>query len=297
MRQALGRGIDALISKAQEQPETLKARLVQKIPVDKVHPNRFQPRQVFNDESIKELAQSIQKHGLAQPIIVSRDGEKDTYELIAGERRLRASKFAGLREIDAVIRPKIDEKDRMTLSLIENIQREDLNAIDQALAYKQLAEKFSINQTELAAYCGKSKAAVSNTLRLLELEVEVQRAVQSGVIFEGHARALLAIPDKSKRLRLFQIAVERKMSVRSIEDAARELSGDRPPGTRAKRSKSKKSPEALDLESNLQKWLGTKVEVHTGMDPQKGYITIHYYSLEDLDRIISIFRRPGGRND
>lgn len=294
MRQALGRGIDALIPSAQEPSEELKAKLVKKIPVNKIRPNRFQPRQIFNESSLRELSQSIQRHGLTQPIIVSHDREKDIYEIVTGERRLRASQLAGLKEIDAVICPKIKNEDRLTLSLLENIQREDLNAIDQALAYKRLTEEFGVTQQDLAAHCGKSKSAISNTMRLLELETEIWRAVQSGVISEGHARAMLAVPDKPRRMRLFQAAVERKMSVREVEDAARSLTGSQKSTRRGSRSKSAKSPEVTDMESSLQKLLGTKVEIRPGAQPQRGTLLIHYYSLENLDRIITIFRKSGG---
>jgi len=283
MRQALGRGIDALISKAQNQPENFRGRSVQKIPVDRIFPNRFQPRQVFNEDSLNELAQSIKKHGLAQPVIVIKDPSRDAYELVAGERRLRASKMAGLEDIDAIIRTSIGDEEKLALSLIENLQREDLNAIDLALAYKRLIKEFGISQTEIASYCGKSKSAVSNTLRLLDLDDDIQKSVQTGAITEGHARALLAVPDKGRRERLFHLAIEKKMNVRELEDTAREInsfSGNR------KKSSFKKSPEVADSESRLQKLLGTKVDIRCRK--KGGTIVIHYYSFEDFDKIVEI---------
>ncbi len=290
MRQALGRGIDALISQAQESNESSKARLVQKIPVDKIHPNKFQPRQVFDETTLKELSDSIKKHGLTQPVVVSHDREKDSYELVAGERRWRATKMAGIKEIDAVIRPKLKEQEKLALSLIENIQREDLNPIDLAQAYKKLTDEFGVMQMDLAAYCGKSKSAISNSIRLLDLEPEIQNAVKKRLISEGHARTLLSLPDSSKRLRILQSIIEKKMSVRETEDEVY-----RPDAgvfsNNGKKGRSKKPPEILDMESRLQKLLGTRVKITPGSRPQQGSVTIYYYSLEDFDRIMVLFRK------
>ncbi|MFH1620385.1 MAG: ParB/RepB/Spo0J family partition protein, partial [bacterium] len=209
----------------------------------------------------------------------------------AGERRLRACKLAGFKEIDAHIRPTPTSENKLAISLIENLQREDLNAIDQAMGYRRLMEEFHVTQTELGAYCSKSKSAVSNTLRLLELEPEIQRSIRSGTIFEGHARALLSIPDKARRLRIFHEAVSKKMSVREIEDAARGEAGLLDKSRKSTGPGKKKSPEMLDLESSLQKVLGTRVELRPGNQPQQGKLIIHYFSLEDLDRILAILRK------
>ena len=284
MRQALGKGLDALIRRTSERTDIRESGTVQKIPVHKVKPNRYQPRTVFNDESLQELAQSIKQHGLAQPITVIYDSRTDTYELITGERRLRASQLAGLSEINAIIQTKLDEEQMLAHSLIENIQREDLNPIDTAIAFRQLIDSFSIAQSELARYCGKSKSAVSNSLRLLELEAGIQKAVQSLLITEGHARALLTVPDREKRRRLFEIAVEKKMTVRQLEDAARTLS-DNGTGRAPSRRTTKKPPEIAELETLLQRSLGTKVEIRQSANHGGGALIIRYNSFGELDRI------------
>ena len=177
MRKALGKGLDALLNSSVDniqEGENNSSNGVQKITLDKIIPNRYQPRKTFNEESLKGLADSIKQHGLTQPIVVVYDAGLDKYELVVGERRFRAAQLAGFTEIDAIIHAKLDDKQLCALALIENIQREDLNPIETALGYKSLMQKFNISQTELGDYCGKSKAAVSNSLRLLNLEPEAK---------------------------------------------------------------------------------------------------------------------------
>ena len=285
-RQALGKGLDALLKQTREMVENPVSAIqgsgnqVAKIAISKIVPNRFQPRRVFNDEKLAELAQSIKEHGLTQPIVVVYDAGLDKYEIVVGERRFRASQLAGLTEIDAIIHKHLDDKQMCALALIENIQREDLNPIETALGYKSLMSKFYVTQTELAAYCGKSKAAVSNSLRLLELPEEMQQALQDGVITEGHGKALLMVTDAAKRTALFTKLQKNKMSVRQAEDAARALMV--PAG---KPSKAAKPVEITAFESDLQTALGTKVEVKCGKNPKKGTLVIHYHSLDELDNI------------
>lgn len=287
MRQALGKGIDALISKVQN--NDISRDSVQKIPVDAIRPNRWQPRKVFDEDSLIELAQSIKEHGLLQPITVWQDGN-GTFELIAGERRWRASKASGMKEVDAIVRKDLTNQQKLGLSLIENIQREDLNAIDHALAYKQLMEEFSISQTDIARKLGKSKSAVSNTLRLLDLEEDIRKSVQTGAINEGHARALISIPDKAKRREAYGKILTEKLSVREIEAYAQNFHARRP-RTKSAGMGRRKSPEITDLESRLERHLGTKVDITPGSAPEKGKITIHYYSLDDFDKITRILKK------
>ena len=192
-RQALGKGLDALLKQTQEvlntPTESLQAPAgssVQKIALDKIIPNRYQPRRVFDEEKLQELAQSIQEHGLTQPIVAVYDDGLDKYEIVVGERRFRASQLAGRTEIDVLVHKALTDKQMCALALIENIQREDLNPIETALGYRNLMNKFEISQTDLAGYCGKSKAAVSNSLRLLDLPEHIQDALQDGTISEGH---------------------------------------------------------------------------------------------------------------
>ena len=289
-RQALGKGLDALIKQTQEVVQMTTAEAAQaveptgasvtRIAVDKIVPNRFQPRRVFDEAKLQELSQSIKEHGLTQPIVVVYDAGLDKYEIVVGERRFRATQLAGLTEIDAIVHKHLGDKEMCALALIENIQREDLNPIETALGYRNLMSKFYITQTDLASYCGKSKAAISNALRLLDLEPEIQQALQDGLISEGHGRALLMVTDVAKRDMLFKKMYGSKMSVRQAEDAARALmfpvkkaeKGDRP-------------AEVVSFENDLQTALGTKVEVKYGKNMKKGTLVIHYHSLDELDNI------------
>lgn len=282
MRQALGKGLDALLNggNTENTQETGSNTRMQKIPLDKIIPNRFQPRKTFNEESLQELAQSLKQHGLTQPVVVVYDGGLDKYEIVVGERRFRAAKIADFKEIDCVVHTKLDDKQMCALALIENIQREDLNPIETALGYKSLIQKFMVSQTELGQYCGKSKAAVSNSLRLLNLEPAIQDALRNGTISEGHGRALLMLPSGTKRDALFNKIVASKISVRQAEKAAQNALEE-------KTSKqNKKDTDILAFEQNLQEVLGTKVELRTsGKNGQKGALVIHYNSLEELDNI------------
>lgn len=287
MRQALGKGIDALISKVQN--NDISGDSVQKINVEAIRPNRWQPRKVFNDSTIAEMVQSIKEHGLLQPITVWRDAD-GSYELIAGERRLRAFKSAGFKDIEAIVKKDLSDQQKLGLALIENIQREDLNAIDHALAYKQLMEEFAISQTDIARKVGKSKSAVSNTIRLLDLEEDIQKGVQSGAISEGHARALISIPDKGKRKEAYHKILTDRISVREIEAYAQNFH-ERRPRLKAAGEVHKKTPEIMQLETQLEKHLGAKVEIHPGSSAENGKIVVHYYSLDDFDRVTRILQK------
>lgn len=282
MRQALGKGLDALLSGSNtNSTNDIGANTrMQKIPLDKIIPNRFQPRKTFKEESLQELAQSLKQHGLTQPLVVVYDGGLDKYEIVVGERRFRAAKIAEFTEIDCVVHTKLDDKQMCALALIENIQREDLNPIETALGYKSLIQKFMVSQTELGQYCGKSKAAVSNSLRLLNLEPAIQEALRNGAISEGHGRALLMLPSGAKREALFNKILSSKISVRQAENFAQNALEEKP----AKQNK--KDADILAFEQNLQEALGTKVELKTsGKGGKKGSLVIHYSSLEQLDNI------------
>lgn len=282
MRKALGKGLDALLNGGMKESYEAggeNASGVQKIPLDKIIPNRYQPRKTFNEESLQGLAESLKQHGLTQPIVVVYDPGMDKYELVVGERRFRASQLAGFTEIDCIIHSKLDDKQMCALALIENIQREDLNPIETALGYKSLMQKFMISQTELGEYCGKSKAAVSNSLRLLNLEPEIQEAIKNGDISEGHGRALLMVSDEKKREVLFKKIISSKMSVRQAEEAAKNTMDE------TVKQKPQKTPDTLAFESSLQEALGTKVELKYGSKPSKGKLILHYNSLEELEQI------------
>ncbi|ACC99089.1 putative transcriptional regulator [Elusimicrobium minutum Pei191] len=283
-RQALGKGLDALLKQTQEvlgtKDTAVKAGAnIQKIPLTSIVPNRFQPRRTFNEETLKELAESIKQHGLTQPIVVVFDAGLNKYEIVVGERRFRATKLAGFTEIEAIVHSSLGDKEMSALALIENIQREDLNPIETALGYKSLMQKFHVSQTDLAGYCGKSKAAISNSLRLLDLSKEIQKTLEEGILSEGHGRALLMVPDLKKREILFIKLKSGKFSVRQAEQAAREIM------TVKTSAPAQRPVEVVDFENNLQKALGTKVEVKYGKSMKKGSLVIQYNSLEQLENI------------
>ncbi|OGS13043.1 MAG: hypothetical protein A2234_09590 [Elusimicrobia bacterium RIFOXYA2_FULL_58_8] len=289
MRKALGRGIDSLITKVQD--NDISGDVVQRIPVDKIIPNRFQPRRNFDEAKLAELANSIKERGLIQPISVWKDGGTETYELLAGERRLRASKIAGLTEIDAIVKKDLNDEAKLALSLIENIQREDLNAVDTALAYRQLMDEFGVSQADIARSVHKSRTTVSNTLRLLDLENDILQGVQAGLIDEGHARALISVPDVARRRDFYLRILAEKLTVRDVEDFARGFHAPRKGAERKTRGAQRKSPEVQALEAALEKRLGTKVDICPGSGPQNGKIVVHYYSLDDLDRVTQILQK------
>ncbi|MBI2787651.1 MAG: ParB/RepB/Spo0J family partition protein [Elusimicrobia bacterium] len=300
-RKALGRGLSALIpgAPASAAPAANASVIssstngITRVPVEKIRPNHLQPRRHFEPEALTELATSIKQHGLAQPIVVSFDVATRSYELIAGERRWRATQLAGLKEIDVVVREPRDEKHRMALTLIENLQRADLNPIEVALGYLRLMKEFGINQTALAEEVGKSKATISNTLRLLELSEEIQKALQYGQVTEGHGRALLTITDANLRHAVFQKLVANKLSVRETEALAREMeAGPIAPETPSKGKKAEAKPADLRaLEESLQQVLGTKVVIRAKKDASKGSIQISYFSFEDFDRILKVLKK------
>jgi ParB family chromosome partitioning protein len=228
-RRGLGKGLSALLSQSE-----LEGNLVQEIPIAQIHPNPYQPRRVFDEDSLRELADSIRQVGVLQPIIVRQDSV-DEYTLIAGERRLRAAQMVGLQSIPAIVRTP-SEQQMLEMALIENLQREDINPIDAALAYKHLMDEFGLTQEQVAIRVGKSVPAISNTLRLLQLPDYIQDSIRSGLISEGHGRALLMVRDPVQQRQLWQQITADGLSVRATELRARELrSGEQPinPGPRS----------------------------------------------------------------
>ena len=280
-RRGLGRGLDALMG---ERPGATSAGAgPTEIPLAEIDASGEQPRRRFVDETLEELAQSITNHGVLQPILVEPVGSR--YRIIAGERRFRAAQRAGLERIPALVRTSTDDE-RLTLALIENIQREDLTPMEEAQAYRRLLEVSGINQEELAARVGKHRSTVANSLRLLGLPVEVQNALSDGTISAGHARALLMIPDPDERQRLFARIAQ--YSVREAEAYAvrvRERESKRGPDhtTASRRPQHPADPHLRDLEQRLIDTLGTKVSV-TG-SPQRGKIEISFFNGDDLERI------------
>lgn len=273
-KKVLGRGLGALIKKTKAGDAV--AKKVVSLPLNRIIPNKYQPRKIFKDESLAELANSIKEHGLTHPIVVNFNPVTENYELIAGERRLRACKLAGLKYIDAIVRENAKEEHKLAVSLVENIQREDLNPIDTALAIRQLVDHFGIKQTDVAKYCGKSKSAVSNILRLLDLDDYIRNGLQKGLISEGHGRILLTISNKNRRKRLFEDIVCKKLTVRKLEYLA---------GDFRKPHKSKKSADISAYEDKLMQSLSTKVELKPSGKHGYGKLVIHYHSLDELDKI------------
>jgi ParB family transcriptional regulator, chromosome partitioning protein len=283
-RQALGRGLDSLIpvqGDIEETPTVASTR--QELPIDAIAPNPFQPRKDFSPQELEDLANSIREKGVVQPIIV-RPRPNGVYEVVVGERRLRASKLAGLAQIPVIIRD-VEDLESLELALIENIQRQDLNPVEEARAYQQLLTQFQLSQEDMAQKVGKDRSSVANTLRLLKLPAPVLEMVEKGLLSEGHARAIMGVENEETVIRLAEKIQRDGLSVREAEKLAQ---GVKPKTAKVKSPKVDiKDPHARHLEEELRRKLGTHVKV-VPRTAQKGKIEIEYYSLEDLDRIVSL---------
>mgnify|MGYP000978631826 FL=1 len=283
----LGKGLNALIPEDTVILEPKKGKDKNDdngyslIDINLIKSNESQPRKSFDDEKIMELAESIKSNGIIQPLILRKD--KDEYIIVAGERRWRAAKYIGIKEIPSVIMD-LTEKQILEISLIENIQREDLNSIEEAIAYKKLITDFDLTQEQLSKRIGKSRVAITNTMRLLNLSEDVQQYIIEGVISEGHGRALLAITDSKLQCELAQNVIDDKLSVRELEFLIRKLKTKSEPS----KSKAKKetNPYYKEVIEKLENYFGTKVNVTNKNN--KGKIEIEYYSEEDLQRILEI---------
>ncbi|PWH18467.1 MAG: stage 0 sporulation protein J [Anaerolineae bacterium] len=273
-RTVLGRGLDALIPAGEESAATLF------VPIDKIIPNPLQPRAQFKEAELAELAASIKEHGILQPLVVSYDAAQDRYILIAGERRLLAAKQAGLSSVP-VIQRQVDERTRLELALVENLQREDLDPLEAAEAYQRLAEQFQLSHEQIAERVGKSRVTITNTLRLLRLPQAVKEALRQGQISEGHARALLALPTPQAQVAALQTILQNDLNVRQTEQLVRKYLGKKSPTSQRKEI----SPEISSLENQLRQALGTKVNI-TPRKKGGGMIIIHYYSDEELDHLL-----------
>ena len=285
---ALGRGLDALIS--MDEVTTAGSSSISEIELQRIHPNPDQPRREFNEESLQELANSIRQIGIVQPITL-RDMGDGSYLIIAGERRWRASQLAGLTTIPAYIRT-VDDENMMEMALVENIQRQDLTALEIALAYQHLIEQYGLTQEQLSDRVGKNRATVTNYLRLLKLPANIQMALKNREIDMGHARALLALDDPATQLRLFDEMKQEKMSVRRIEEIVKELSqGGTVRGKDGKRIRQKGSSLSLEYDSlreSLSKLFGTRVQL-TCSQSGRGKIIIPFADDSELLRIIEMF--------
>jgi ParB family chromosome partitioning protein len=299
----LGRGLGSLLG-ASGQPSSSSrstirgslenrataAEAIVQIPVDAIHANPRQPRQTFDLDTIEELASSLEQHGLIQPIVVCPDGSGQ-YELVAGERRWRAARSLGWETIRAVERTA-SEHERLELALIENLQREDLNAMDRAEAIQNLVESFGLTHEDVARRLGKSRPSLSNLLRLLDLPEDLQEMVRDGVLTEGHGRALLALQrDEARRELADRIHLE-QLSVRAVEQIIKGGKLGRAAAESRKRRQAERTPQVRDLEERLAKVLGTRVRLKP--HGKAGQIVIEYYSLDDFDRILGLID-PAGR--
>jgi len=283
-KKGLGKGLDALIPGGKSSDGSTSGFVnssgagVQQVAVESIKPNPRQPRVHFKEDELAELAASIKEHGIIQPIIVSPDG-KDSYILIAGERRWQAAQKAGLKTVPVISR-KAKDQELLEIALIENVQRADLNAMEEAEAYRQLVEEFSLSHELVAKRVGKSRVAVTNTLRLLGLADAVKQALVNGNITEGHARALLMLSTQKAQASALITIMNLALNVRQAEELVRKLSGQRP----IKAKKPRRNADVTDVEKRLQKSLGTEVTLKYGK--KGGSITIYYHSDEELEALI-----------
>ena len=289
----LGKGLESLIPRAMpvksetailgDAPKTKESIFL--IEIDRVKENPYQPRRDFNNEELQSLADSIREYGILQPLIVTKaeeetvSGIKVSYELVAGERRLKAAKMIGLNFIPAIIRQKTEGKQKLELALIENIQRADLNAVEKARGYQRLQKEFGLTQKEIALKIGQSRELVANAVRLLGLPMEIQRAIESGKISEGHGRAILAINNDNQKLAILNEIILKNLSVRAAESLGRQITG-----VAKKIKENTLDPESKALESRLEEFFGTRVKLaKTG---NRGRILIEFYSPEELNAIL-----------
>ena len=294
-RNGLGKGLDSLIpNKSNKSPSTVEKQSVKTekeekstatgeilVKINEVEPNREQPRKDFDEDSLMELADSIKQFGILQPLIVQK--KKDYYEIIAGERRWRAAKLAGIKEVPIIIKD-YSNQEIVEISLIENIQRENLNPIEEAMAYKRLLEEFNLKQDEVAERVSKSRTAVTNSMRLLKLSDRVQQMIVDDMISTGHARALLAIDDEEQQYMLANKIFDEKLSVRETEKLVKELKN---PKKEVKKIKQERMFVYNDLADHMKNIIGTKVSVNPKANG-KGKIEIEYYSEEELERIYDL---------
>lgn len=277
----LGKGLSALIP--EESADSIEERSKVLISINKIKSDEEQPRKLFDSEKIAELAESIKTHGIIQPLILRKYNEEQ-YIIVAGERRWRAAKMAGLKEIPAIIMD-LSSRDVLEISLIENIQRQDLNPIEEAVAYKKLLNDFKITQDELSKRIGKSRVAIANTIRLTNLDERVQQYIVEGIISEGHGRVLLAINDKEKQYEIAQKVIDEKLSVRELERLIKKIN-ENDENEKVDENIDRLNPYYKEIKNQLQNYFGTKVNILNKKN--KGKIEIEYYSEEDLQRILDI---------
>ena len=283
-RGGLGKGLDLLIP---VEPAEKEEKDVVVLKTSMLEPNKEQPRKSFDSEKIEELAQSIKQYGIIQPIIVCK--KDDYYQIIAGERRWRAAKKAGVKEVPVVVK-EYSDREIAEISLIENIQREDLNPIEEALSYKQLIDDYHLTQEELAQRVSKSRTVITNAMRLLKLHKDVQKMLIDGRLSAGHARAILALEDPKQQLKIAGEVVEKNLSVRQTEDLVKELNEAKPTAKKKAKNDDDMGFIYRDLEKKMTAALGTKVKIKR-KDKGKGKIEISYFTEDELDRLYGIINK------
>jgi ParB family chromosome partitioning protein len=269
-RKVLGKGLDALIPK---KPITVLPKEFTYLPLHKIRPGRYQPRQEIEPTELEELSQSIKEKGIIQPIVVRKIGE-ESYEIVAGGRRYQAAKSLGLNEIPTVIK-ELDDRDTLVYAIIENLQRKDLNPLEEAEAFRRLIDEFEFIQDDIARFVGKDKTTIANTLRLLKLPIKIKEALGRGLITRSQARTILSAENEEDQERLFREILKGGLSVRDIEKKVRTVS----------KRKRTSDPFVLEVEERLQKALGTRVRIFNKRN-NRGRIIIDYYTLQDLERLI-----------
>jgi len=277
-KKALGRGLGALINTEENREENLT-----ELRINDIEPNINQPRKNFDDEKLVQLAESIKQHGVVQPIVVKK--EKNTYKIVAGERRWRAARIAGLKTIPVIIKDLTD-KQLMEIALIENLQREDLNPIEEAEAYENLIKEYKMTQEEISKVVGKSRSAIANSIRLLGLVGEVRDLLISGEISSGHARALLAIENEELQIKAAKEIIKRGLNVRETESLVKRYLKEK-----SEKTAKVKSEELIEIEEKFKDIFGTKVRITP--NSKKGKIMIEYYSSDELERIIELIMGIG----
>jgi len=273
MKKGLGKGLEALIASADTDSQGVK-----ELKINEVEPNSGQPRKHFNDEKLAQLAESIKQHGVVQPLIVQKAG--NTYKIVAGERRWRASRLAGLQTIPVIIR-ELSSKQVMEIALIENIQREDLNPIEEAEAYEKLMDEYGMTQEEISITVGKSRPAIANSVRLLTLQEAIKTKIIGGEISSGHGRALISIEDKALQIKAVEDIIKKGLNVRETELLVKRLNN-----LKSEKKKKVTDVEYQVIEERFREIFGTKVKIIN--NKKNGKIVIEYYSIDELDRIISM---------
>ena len=280
-KRGLGRGLDALFDSVpvEETTEDKVEEGVTYVDIDEIRPNENQPRRVFDEDKLNELAASIKEHGIIQPIVLRKEG--DGYVIVAGERRYRAARKAGLKKVPSVIR-ELTEDQNLLIAIIENMQREDLNPIEEAEGLNRMIDVYGLTQDAVSKSVGKSRPYITNSLRLLKLPEEVRDMTERGFITAGHARAIAGIDDEERQIAIAKKASEEGLSVREVERLANQT------GTKTRRKPAEKSPDLVRVEAELKEKLGTKVNI--SRSPKRGKIEIEYYSKEELDRLIETLK-------